>query len=134
MPASVFAEDVDLDGDKDLITGHRVVWESGETTISILINNGDGSFINSYQEFNFCGNQNDLTATLINNDSFPDIVAQMTDFSSGEAEQYIRVIMNENGIYSETIDYQLNIIEPITEKTIGDINSINPTFDIVIRK
>ncbi|MBC8385915.1 MAG: VCBS repeat-containing protein [Candidatus Cloacimonetes bacterium] len=131
MPESVFAEDIDLDGDKDLITGHRVVWESGETTISILINNGDGSFINSYQEFNFCGNQNDLTATLINNDSFPDIVAQMTDFSSGEAEQYIRVIMNENGIYSETIDYQLNITEPITEKTIGDIN-YDGAIDIVI--
>ena len=41
---SVDVEDIDLDGDKDIVIGHEVAWEHTNPSISILENNGYGEF------------------------------------------------------------------------------------------
>jgi len=130
-PASVDVSDIDLDGDLDIIVGHMTAWEQDNPTISILKNEGDGTFIIFDTSFVFCGYQENIFAHNIDNDNYPDIVSFMSDFSSGTADRYIRIFYNENGYFNEFEDFLLNSSATFSGSTIGDIDNDNDT-DIIV--
>ena len=127
-PASVDIADIDLDGDLDIVLGHKVNWGYSNPSISIL-NNNNGCFVIIDTSIIYCGNQVDIKVQNLNYDTFPDIISLMLDFSSGIEDRYIRIIYNQNGIFSEFYDVSLN-----TEMVISgfDILCINNNFDISI--
>lgn len=129
--SSVYAEDLDLDGDKDIIVGHNTLWEYTNPSISILTNDGNGNFTISDTSIVFCGDQKDIFAKRFNNDDYPDLITLMADFSTGDAERYIRIFYNEYGIFESFSDYSLLYSEPVYLKTYGDIDD-DDDLDIII--
>lgn len=129
--SSVYAEDLDLDGDKEIIVGHNTLWENTNPSISILTNDGNGNFTISDTSIVFCGDQKDIFAKMLNNDDYPDLITLMADFSTGEAERYIRIFYNEYGIFESFSDYSLLYSEPVYLKTYGDIDD-DDDLDIII--
>jgi hypothetical protein len=129
--SSVYAEDLDLDGDKDIIVGHKTLWEYTNPSISILTNDGNGDFTISDTSIVFCGDQKDIFAKRFNNDNYPDLITFMADFSTGDAERYIRIFYNDYGIFESFTDYSLLYSEPVYLKTYGDIDD-DDDLDIII--
>ncbi|MCK5050193.1 MAG: VCBS repeat-containing protein [Candidatus Cloacimonetes bacterium] len=129
--SSVYAEDIDLDGDKDIIVGHNTLWEYTNPSISILTNDGNGNFTISDTSIVFCGDQQDIFAKRLNDDDYPDLITFMADFSTGEAERYIRIFYNEYGIFESFSDYPLLYSEPVYLKTYGDIDD-DDDLDIIV--
>jgi len=129
--SSVYAEDIDLDGDKDIIVGHNTLWEYNNPSISILTNDGNGNFTIADTSIVFCGDQQDIFAKRFNNDDYPDLITFMADFSTGDAERYIRIFYNEYGIFESFSDYSLLYSEPVYLKTYGDIDD-DDDLDIII--
>ncbi len=128
---SVYAEDLDLDGDKDIVVGHKTGWEHYNPTISILKNEGAGTFTIFDTSFVFCGYQHNIFAKNIDNDNYPDIVAFGADHSSGIADRYMRIFYNEYGFFNVFEDFTLNTSEVVADITYGDIDNDND-IDIVI--
>lgn len=134
VPSSVrsaCAVDYDLDGNNDIIIGHTTAWQHTNPTLSILNNTGNGYFELVDTSLTFCGYQKNIFAINIDNDEYPDIVTFYSDFSSGNAERFIRIFFNNNGAYSNFEDFNLNSSETFTDISYGDINgdSLN---DIVV--
>jgi hypothetical protein len=130
IPMSVYTEDIDLDGDKDVIIGHRVAWEYDDTAVSIFTNIGNG-YLNPTQEFSFYGYQYDIFCMQANNDEYPDLVTFTLDASGSEIERYVRIINNDSGIFDDFTDIQLMQTDPVGDKTFGDVNDDGMT-DIVV--
>jgi len=128
---SVYADDLDLDGDKDIIVGHLTAWEDSNKTISILKNIGNGIFIIYDTSIVFCGYQKNIFVKNINNDDYPDLITFMSDFSSGIADRYIRIFYNENGFFNNFLDFSLNSSATFSAINSGDID--NDTYiDIIV--
>jgi len=119
---SVFACDLDLDNDFDIVVGHKTAWEATNKTISILKNNHDGNFSITDTSKSFCGYQENIFAIKINNDNYPDIVAFYSDLISGILEKYIRIYYNEGGEYNNYMDFSLNTSSVFQYINYGDIN------------
>ena len=114
---SVYAEDLDLDGDNDILVGHKTVWGGTNPTISILANDGFGNFAISDTSIVFCGYQENIFAQRIDSDNYPDIITLLADFSSGTAERYIRIFYNEYGFFNVFEDFTLNTSEVVADIT-----------------
>ncbi|MCD4695580.1 MAG: FG-GAP-like repeat-containing protein [Bacteroidales bacterium] len=128
---SIVAEDVDLDGDNDIITGHHASQSTSDTGIVILTNYGNGYFNPNYNSFQYTGYQYDIFAVDLSDNDYPDIVSFYTDVTSGTPVRYIRVLYNFNGVFGQFTDFPLNISEPVWAKTFGDIDGDND-IDILI--
>ncbi len=128
---SVFASDLNLDNDIDMVIGHLTAWEATNKTISILKNNHNGNFSISDTSKSFCGYQENIFAIKINNDNYPDIVAFYSDLISGVLEKYIRVYYNEEGEFNNYVDFSLNTSSVFQYINYGDING-DGHYDIVV--
>ena len=129
--SGVASKDIDLDGDSDIIVGHSTGWEYTNPTITIIENIDNGIFEVADTSKSFCGNQQDIKVSNMNNDEYPDIVSFLCDFSSGEAERYIRIFYNDYGGFSMFQDFSLNTGEATRQIGIGDING-DTYNDIVV--
>ncbi|MCK9401004.1 MAG: VCBS repeat-containing protein [Bacteroidales bacterium] len=128
---SVTAGDIDLDGDNDIIVGHKTAWQNNNTSITLLENTNSGIFAILDTTIVFCGYQENIFTAHINNDNYPDIVSFMSDFSSGIAERYIRVFYNYGGAFEMFQDFSLNSSETFSDINYGDFNNDSYT-DIII--
>jgi hypothetical protein len=118
---SVTAGDIDLDGDNDIIVGHRTPWLDENPVVTILNNNnGDFTFADTIKDF--YGYQENILLTDVNNNGYKDIIAFKVDFSTNTAERDIRVIYNNQGVYDSFKNFSLNKTDPFTDIEIGDIN------------
>jgi hypothetical protein len=122
---SVYVEDIDLDGDNDIVVGHKVAWEQDNPTISILENNGKGEFTLIDTSKSFCGYQENIFLQKIDNDDYPDIVTFMSDFSTGVADRYVRIYYNNSGSFDTFTDFSLNSDATFTNIDYGDIDGDN---------
>lgn len=117
---SIYVADKDLDGDLDIIVGHKTAWEQTNPTISILENDGKGVFPSIDTSHVFCGYQENIFLQKIDDDEYPDIVTFYSDFSSGTAERYVRIFDNNNGHFETYHDYSLNSDKTFSGISYGD--------------
>ncbi len=120
---SVYAEDLDLDGDKDIVVGHNYNSQTEWGGVSILQNNGEGEFtlIDSIYLYSW---QTNIYSNIINNDEYPDIIGRHFE----DDNQYIAILENNQGIYIPnyyTMEYG------ISDFVTGDIDNDND-IDIVV--
>ncbi len=128
---SVTTGDIYQDGKNDIVVGHKTAWEHTNPTISILKNIDNGIFEIVDTTKTFCGYQENILLINVNNDSYPDIVAFRSDFSSGEAERYVRVFYNSIGQFNTYQDFSLNSNDIFSNIDYGDINGDN-AYDLVV--
>lgn len=119
---SVCASDFDLDGDIDLITGHNTMWGNSNPAIGLLKNLSDSAFTLTDTSWSYCGYQENLFTLKINNDSYPDLVTYLSDFSSGFAERYIRILWNNSSVFDSASDISLNSSATFNYINYGDLN------------
>lgn len=129
---SVASADLDLDGDMEIVVGHKTMWQATNKTISILKNIGNGNFVIADTSKSFCGYQENIFACKIDNDDYPDLVTFYSDFSSGVAERYIRIWYNENGNFNTFHDFTLNSSATFSDITFGDVNGDNRNDVLVL--
>lgn len=128
---SITSGDIDLDGDNDIIIRHKTTWQNTNPTISILSNHNHGGYFEQDTSISFCGSQNNIFLIDLNQDDFPDLPTLHVDFSSGEAERYLRVFFNEIGSLEDYVDFPLNHSQPIVGMCHGDVDN-NGALDIVL--
>lgn len=131
---SLDAEDLDLDGDRDIVVGHIVSWQNSQIerkTISILKNVEYGNFAVFDTSISYCGYQENIMAKNIDGDGYPDLITFMSDFSSGVADRYIRIYYNDYGTFDTYKDYTLNSDDTFSEITSGDVDG-DVDIDIVV--
>lgn len=128
---SVTVADIDLDGDNDIVVGHKTAWQATNPTITFLenINNGVLNILDTSNVF--CGYQEHIIAADFNNDNFADIVAFMGDLSSGIIERYVRIFYNYNGEFELFQEFPLNTDEVFSDIYWGDING-DYSNDIIV--
>ncbi|MBU4486749.1 MAG: VCBS repeat-containing protein, partial [Candidatus Delongbacteria bacterium] len=78
----------------------------------------------------FCGYQENIFLQKINNDEYLDIVTFYSDFSSGSADRYVRIIGNDNGQFEMYQDFPLNSDKIFSGMNYGDIDG-DGDIDIV---
>ena len=110
---SVYADDIDLDGDVDIVTGHNYNMQNDFSGLTIL-NNNDGIF-SLKDTINIYGGQSNVYISELNGDSLPDVIAQYYDGNLNNAA----VLLYQNGNYS--INYY-PMGESINQFDIGKIN------------
>lgn len=122
---SLDVEDIDLDGDQDIVVGHKVMWEYTNPSISILENNGYGQFELIDSSMTFCGYQDNIFVKKVDSNEFPDIITFKSDFETGVADRDIRIIYNDVGSFDsyDYKDYTLNSQDIFYESVMGDIDS-----------
>ena len=125
---NVYAEDLDLDGDNDIVVRHMN--GVGETSMSILRNDGYGNLTIIDTSYIFNGSYANIYSVNLDSNDFPEIVTTYVDFSSGDAERYIRIFHNTYGIFETVSDYPLIYDEPVYLLECGDIDNDND-IDIV---
>ncbi len=129
---SVFADDIDLDGDNDIITGHRVGCNDSTPSISILHNNGGGHFVIADTSKVFCGYQWRIFTACLDDDTYPDMVTAMAAPNKGAVDIYIRVYYNNQmGGFDTFMDFAVDANTTLTNMTYGDIDNDND-LDIVV--
>lgn len=120
---SVFACDLHLSSNLDLLAGHRISWQdTNSPTLTILSNQNNGTFKIADTSKRFCGYQDNIFAVDLNTDGFPDIVSLSADFSTGQARYYIRVYYSEEGSFQRFTEYGLNTSSLINYLNYGDVN------------
>ena len=72
---SVYADDIDLDGDNDIVVGHNV--SGGWSGVSILLNDSNGYF--SLDSFYFNGQHREVKTEILDTNSKMDLVTQYWD-------------------------------------------------------
>ncbi|NPD46998.1 MULTISPECIES: FG-GAP-like repeat-containing protein [unclassified Lentimicrobium] len=119
---STMAGDIDLDGDNDIIVGHRIYWLLDSPVITVLDNMQSGEFSISDTIKDFYAYQYNIILADVDNDDFPDIIGLGIDASEEISEMFIRVLYNSGGEYNSYQDFALNTHEPISDIDYGDIN------------
>ena len=127
---SIASADLDLDGDVDVITGHKVIWEHENPSFAIL-ENSQRNFNLTDSSKSYCGTQANIYTTIIDADLYPDLVTFYCDFSSGEAERYIRIFYNNQGSFVNYQDFTLNSSSRFDFISYGDFNGDGDN-DIVV--
>ena len=128
---SITCTDKDFDGDIDLITGHNIAWGEENPSVTILQNQGIANFVLTDSSKIFSGYQVNIFAMQFDSDGLPDLVTFYSDFSSGEAERYIRIFYNNQGNYSNFQDFTLNSSSRFDYINYGDFNG-DGNNDIVV--
>lgn len=128
---SVCAADIDMDGNQDLIIGHRTAWQRLNPTITIMNNSNHGIFEITDTSKIFAGYQENIFAIDVNNDTLPDIVTFYLDYSSGIIKRYIRVFYNSNGTFQNYTDFSLNSSATFSDITFGDVDG-NGKPDLIV--
>ncbi len=130
QPYFIESDDVDGDGDQDIITSN---WISKE--VSVLLNNGDGTLA-SATSFNIDGQPNNFISADLDGDGYIDFVSANTDSSSVDV-----LLSNGNGTLAEVVRYPIgNGLWTITSGDVdgdGDVdlitgNSNNYTLSILL--
>jgi hypothetical protein len=128
----ICSNDLEIDGDNDLIAGHITNWGYANISMTILKNNGNGYFLISDTTKSFPGNHEYISTARINNDSFPDIITQSMNVDSGNTERFIRVFFNNgSGGFNDYTDFSLNSGNVVSGITVGDING-DQSEDVLI--
>ena len=123
---SVYAEDLDLDGDKDIVVGHNYNGQTEWSGVSILLNTGKGIFALNDSVFLYAG-QPDIQAKNLNTDPYHEIIAKYYD-TDNETE-YIAII---NNFSLENINYfSLHTNKGVGDITTGDVDN-DADIDIII--
>ncbi|MFB3844839.1 MAG: T9SS type A sorting domain-containing protein [Candidatus Cloacimonadaceae bacterium] len=107
MPAGMCFKDMNNDGFRDIIVGHRTTWNSTSPNISILVNDGYGRFCVVDSSITSCGYQDYPILDDINNDGDTDLVTMSVDFSTGTAQRFFRIYTNFGLGNHPYIDYPL---------------------------
>jgi len=118
---SISNVDFDLDGDFDLISGHKVTWTNTDPSFAILKNIQDGIFEMYDSSISFCGTQHNIFAIKMDINEYPDIVTFGADFSAG-TQRFVRIFSNNNGSFSEYKDFSLNTTSTFTYIAYGNVN------------
>jgi hypothetical protein len=127
-PTSIYTDDFDLDGDKDIIIGHITGVGYTNPSLTILKNDGQGYFEVYDTAKTYFGAQYDIFSKKINGDNYPEIVTFLVYENSS---RYIRILINDEGVFDEYQDFSLNQTEPFGHKTFGDANG-DGLVDIII--
>jgi len=123
---SVCAEDLDLDGDKDIVVGHNYNSFTEWSGVSILLNNGKGVFTLIDSVFLY-GWQPDVQIINLNMNELPEIIAK---YENPQVEnEYIAIINDVN--FSDITYFSLNTYKGVGYISTGDIDEDTDT-DIVI--
>ncbi|MEZ5197768.1 MAG: VCBS repeat-containing protein [Bacteroidales bacterium] len=120
---SVTAGDLDKDGDIDIVVGHNYNPQTQWSGISLLINNGDGTFFLNDSVFLYSW-QTHTYAVNTDTDSLPEIIVTNTENET----QYTAILNIEQGSYTTNL-YYMNY--GISGNNIGDING-DSFIDIVL--
>jgi len=124
-PFTLVAEDFDGDNDIDLATGLSItpLATDGEGWISVIMNNGDGTF--TKPNLYFAGDEPAVSSADFDNDGDIDLVS--VDFSTN----FIYIILNEgNGIFTMTDSFPSGGLSP-NELCTPDLNG-DGYFDLAV--
>jgi len=119
---SVTTGDIDLDGDNDIVVGHRIMVGQDSPIITILDNYQNGIFEIADTIKSFYGYQYNVLLAKINDDEYPDIISLRVKDVEGVGQRYIRILYNSNGAFTTYKDFSLNTSEPISDVNCGDVN------------
>jgi hypothetical protein len=128
---SICASDIDLDGDVDLVTGHKTVWGNINASIGVLENLSNFGFTVIDTSWSYCGSQSHIFAMNVNYNDFPDLVTFYSDFSSGNADRYIRILWNNSADFDSVSDISLNSSATFNYINYGDFNG-DGFMDLVV--
>jgi len=129
---SVYAEDLDLDGDKDIVVGHLYNSPTNWGGISILENIESGIFNLSDSLF-FTNGFAFVNGSHIDNDNYIDIFSlYVSDDSPPINNRFIGIIYNYGfQSFNNIIYFPLNTTETLRDITSGDIDNDND-IDIIV--
>ncbi|MBC8416244.1 MAG: VCBS repeat-containing protein [Candidatus Cloacimonetes bacterium] len=129
---SVYAEDLDLDGDKDIVVGHKYNSQTDWGGVSILGNNGNGEF-ELIDSLFFNNGFAYVNGNYIDNDNYIDIFGQyVSDDPAPINNRFIGIIYNYGyQSFNNIIYFPLNTREPVPDITSGDIDNDND-IDIIV--
>lgn len=123
---SVYAEDLDLDGDRDIVVGHNYNPQTQWSGVSILENNGYGEFTLIDSIFLY-GWQPDVQIKNLNLNENPEIIAKRENAT--EENEYIAIIKDFH--LCDISYFSLNTYEGVANITTGDIDNDND-MDIIV--
>ena len=129
---SVYAEDLDLDGDKDIVVGHKYCSQTDWGGISILDNNGYGEF-DLVDSLFFTNGFAYVNGNYIDNNNYIDVLSQyVSDDPAPTNNRFIGIVYNYGyQHFNNIIYYSLNTRETIHYITTGDIDGDND-IDIIV--
>lgn len=104
VPGSVFAADLDGDGDQDLATAHGIWYPTAPAnTISVLKNNGDGTFANKVDYAVPGDHHYSIFASDLDSDGDLDLIVSNSDSAS------LSLLKNNgDGTFAAKVDYATN--------------------------
>ena len=129
---SVYAEDLDLDGDRDIVVGHKYNSQTDWGGVSILGNSGNGEF-ELIDSLFFNNGFAYVNGNYIDNDNYIDIFGQYVSADPAPINnRFIGIIYNFGNQGFNNINYfPLNTREPVPDITSGDIDA-DSDIDIVV--
>ena len=129
---SVYAEDLDLDGDNDIVVGHKYNTQTDWGGVSVLENISNGIFILMDSLF-FTNGFAYVNGNYIDNDNYIDLFSQYVSNDPAPINnRFIGIIYNYGFQSFNNINYfPLNTREPVPDITSGDIDNDND-IDIVV--
>ncbi len=120
---SVTAGDIDMDGDNDIVVGHCYSSQTNWTGISVLSNDGFGSFIIDSIYLN--GQHRKVELQQLNFNETPDLITQVWNNINSQ----IGIIFDSNFNQSSILTIDINDYADYI--VTGDINN-NDVYDIVV--
>jgi hypothetical protein len=114
---SVTAGDIDMDGDNDIVVGHTYSSQTNWTGISVLSNDGFGSFISDSNYVN--GQHRKVELQQLNLNEFPDLVTQAWNNINSQ----IGIVFDSDFTQSNILT--INIIDYADYIVTGDVNNDN---------
>jgi hypothetical protein len=129
---SVYAEDLDLDGNKDIVVGHKYNSQTDWGGVSILENIGEGVFDFSDSLY-FINGFAYVNGEYLDNNNYIDIFSQYVSNDPAPINnRFIGIVYNYGfQSFNNIIYFPLNTREPVHDITSGDIDNDN-NIDIVV--